>query len=489
VSGAYSSGDLYTTGITNTGTLDDGVITWVVDAQAPSTLYYVCQFHSAMAGTISVIDPAPTFIDNEDITTASGSAKVLGSEFGQKGALLVVTNLTGEPEPRQGLSIDGDELTYVVASVSGTYVDTTSTMFLTLANNKPESSPADTTFDLRKRYSQIRVTGHDFLNVGTGGIASITIGGGTLINPGTPPVQAQQVGEFDTGRVFSVSTDQDGNFRVGKFFAIDQGTGRATLDASAFDLSGLTSLRLGSIGAQLGEAINEFSSDPLLTQNSNEKVPTQFAIKTYVDTEISNINVNNIVGDLTLEDATETYATTLSVEDTGLNLTGNVVIDGNLTVSGTETILNTETLNIEDKNIVLGNVDTPTDTTADGGGITLKGATDKTLLYDETDDRWESNIPLAVEGDEVVNRKVFTGTLTVAGWAGSGPYTQDITTTGMKADDNPFVDIDMSSINFADVEDRLTDWALIYRGEATADTVTFYATEEPADDIPVKIRR
>jgi hypothetical protein len=182
------------------------------------------------------------------------------------------------------------------------------------------------------------------------------------------------------------------------------------------------------------------------------------------------------------------------VEDTGLNLTGNVVIDGNLTVSGTETILNTETLNIEDKNIVLGNVETPSDSTANGGGITLKGATDKTLLYDETDNRWESNIEfnalnLSIGADEVVNKKVFTGTLTVAGWAGSGPYTQDITTTGMKADDNPFADIDMSSINFADVEDRLTDWGLVYRGEATADTVTFYAKEEPAADIPVKIRR
>jgi hypothetical protein len=59
VSGAYSSGDLYTTGITNTGTLDDGVITWVVDSAAPSELYYVCQFHSAMQGTIIVLDYLP----------------------------------------------------------------------------------------------------------------------------------------------------------------------------------------------------------------------------------------------------------------------------------------------------------------------------------------------------------------------------------------------------------------------------------------------
>ena len=43
-------------------------------------------------------------------------------------------------------------------------------------------------------------------------------------------------------------------------------------------------MRLGSIGAQLGAQINEFSTDGTLSQNSNEKVPTQAAVKTYVDT-------------------------------------------------------------------------------------------------------------------------------------------------------------------------------------------------------------
>ena len=56
------------------------------------------------------------------------------------------------------------------------------------------------------------------------------------------------------------------------------------MNASAFDLSGLTSIRLGSIGAQLGASINEFSTDGTLSQNSNEKVPTQAAVRTYVAT-------------------------------------------------------------------------------------------------------------------------------------------------------------------------------------------------------------
>ena len=107
-----------------------------------------------------------------------------------------------------------------------------------------------------------------------------------LIWPGTPaqdPVQTQEVVEDFPGRVFYVSADSNGNFRVGRYFKVNQATGSATLNASAFDLSGLSSLRLGSIGAQLGAQINEFSTDTTLSQNSNEKVPTQAAVKAYID--------------------------------------------------------------------------------------------------------------------------------------------------------------------------------------------------------------
>ena len=426
------------------------------------------------------------FINGEVITSALGEANVLGSERGQNGPLLLVTGLDAEPEIRQSVSIAGDDFTYVIASISGTYVDNTSVLALVLSTNKTDSSPAGTAVEIRKRYSQIRVTGHDFLNVGTGGIASITIGGGTLINPGSPPVESQQVGEFDTGRVFSVSTDQDGNFRVGKFFAIDQGTGRATLDASAFDLSGLTSLRLGSIGAQLGEAINEFSSDPTLGQNSNEKVPTQAAVRTYVASQIDNTLAGDVVvgGNLTAE--------------------ANLIVDGNLTVNGATTTINSTTITVDDKNIVLGDTATPTDILADGGGITLKGDTDKTILYSETDDRWESNIPLNapqlfVGGEEVGTATVLPLTLVSGSWTGSeAPYTQDLTFTGMKATDFPFADLNLGDTTYNsgagivypdDVEAISGAWGLIYRGVTTTDTVTFYANDIPEVDIPIIVRK
>ena len=66
----------------------------------------------------------------------------------------------------------------------------------------------------------------------------------------------------------------------------------------------------------------------------------------------------------------------------------NVIIQGDLTVNGTETIINTQTLDVEDKNIVIGKVTTPSDVTADGGGITLKGTTDKTISWIDATDAW-----------------------------------------------------------------------------------------------------
>ena len=82
--------------------------------------------------------------------------------------------------------------------------------------------------------------------------------------------------------MFFVSTDQGGNFRVGQFFSVNQLTGAATLDANAFNLSGLTELRLGSLGGQIGEAINEFSSDETMSGNSNTACPTEFAVRGFL---------------------------------------------------------------------------------------------------------------------------------------------------------------------------------------------------------------
>jgi hypothetical protein len=74
-----------------------------------------------------------------------------------------------------------------------------------------------------------------------------------------------------------------------------------------------------------------------------------------------------------------------------LNVGGNTIITGNLTVNGTTTTVNSTTLTVDDINLELGSVASPTDTTANGGGITLLGATNKTITWDSANTNWTSS--------------------------------------------------------------------------------------------------
>jgi len=83
-------------------------------------------------------------------------------------------------------------------------------------------------------------------------------------------------------------------------------------------------------------------------------------------------------------------AITLSLPS-NVTIADSLTVTGDLTVNGNTTTLNTSTLVVEDKNIVLANVVTPTDTTADGAGITILGATNKTLNWVNATNAWTSS--------------------------------------------------------------------------------------------------
>jgi hypothetical protein len=86
-------------------------------------------------------------------------------------------------------------------------------------------------------------------------------------------------------------------------------------------------------------------------------------------------------------------ATTVSIgAATGTTTVRNdLVVTGTFTVNGTTETINAVTVSVDDKNIELGSVATPTNATADGGGITLKGTTDKTIIWDQTNTNWTSS--------------------------------------------------------------------------------------------------
>jgi hypothetical protein len=192
---------------------------------------------------------------------------------------------------------------------------------LSLAQQKPTASAAGSAVTLRSFFSLLRITAHDFLNVGTGGVT-------TSNYPGTPtqaPNPAYRTIQNLPGRVYYVSADEQGNFNVGQYFAVNQATGAATLNANSFNLSGLTSLRLGSIGAQLGAQIDEFSTDGTMAQNSPVKVPTQSAVVTYVASQISTISINSIPFVTTISTNTTLPNNTMTFGMETLTLSGSAV--------------------------------------------------------------------------------------------------------------------------------------------------------------------
>lgn len=101
---------------------------------------------------------------------------------------------------------------------------------------------------------------------------------------------------------------------------------------------------------------------------------------------------------------------------------GDLTIGGNLTVQGTTTFIDTVTLQVEDKNIEIGKVASPTDITADGGGITLLGTTNKTFNWVDLTDSWTSSehIDLAsgkvikINGTQVLSATQYTGNAATA---------------------------------------------------------------------------
>ena len=94
--------------------------------------------------------------------------------------------------------------------------------------------------------------------------------------------------EVDGGRVYYVSTDQDGNFRAGELFGVNQATGVVTISAEFFDLDGLSELALGGVRlGGSGSVVSEFSTDPTFSADSNNIIPTQKAIATFLADRLS----------------------------------------------------------------------------------------------------------------------------------------------------------------------------------------------------------
>ena len=235
--------------------------------------------------TGSFVNGETLTITKEDSSTYQVKAASSSAQTGQTGALIAVdssdSTLGSTNVIKLGANVQfaGDSTYYRVSAVSETNTSNRqATIRLTSSVTSGNAIADNTATTITTGYSNIRLTGHDFLDIGTGDFTSTNYPGG----PSQPADQSDEVTEDGAGRVYFTSTDQSGDFRVGDLFRIEQATGVATLNADAFDLSGLSELQLGSIGAELGATINEFSTDETLGNDANTAVPTERAVKGYL---------------------------------------------------------------------------------------------------------------------------------------------------------------------------------------------------------------
>ena len=250
----------------------------------------------AVARTASGVLPQPVFV-NRGSGYVTATASITGDGFAdiyQSGKTIKLKNLTLVPGPGANVVFDSiNDVIYrltKIVSQSGVSPNINVTFEISppLTNqNSPEHEEA---VILRELYSQIRLTGHDFLDIGVGNIETTNYPGLYVegYNPAQIPEPFNEVTQYDGGRIFYTSTDQDGNFRVGELFAVEQNSGIVSINADFFELSGLTELSLGAI--QVGGSavvIREFSKEPTFVANSNNIVPTQAAILKYLESRIS----------------------------------------------------------------------------------------------------------------------------------------------------------------------------------------------------------
>jgi hypothetical protein len=216
--------------------------------------------------------------------TGNGFADVIPS-----GKFIVINDLVSYPGPGSQLSIEGLEGRYTLVTV--TPIGQTDRGLAATVRISPEIRVRDnlqylTPITIRTKFSQCRITGHDFLDIGTGNFEETNYP--NLYSGFYTPAPENEIVEEEGGRVFYTSTDQSGNFRTGELFAVEQATGTVTISADFFDFSGLTELRLGGIRVGgTGAVVREFSTDSLFTADSNNIVPTQRAIRAYLAGRLS----------------------------------------------------------------------------------------------------------------------------------------------------------------------------------------------------------
>ena len=230
---------------------------------------------SPVAGVSSVTIYQLSDLDRNRIYAGAGSSDTQ-LIFAWQGNMYKVTNYTTSTNNTATIAISPTLITDITSGAGASTVAISAGL------------QAQGNGEITVKISNMRVSNHDMARVGSGSFNQSNVPN-DILGPATQtPSSTLERIEVGKGRVFAVTTDQDGNFKVGDFFQVDQGTGDITFSAS------LNLTQVDGIGFKRGVVVKEFSVDDTISSPRIDSVPTERAMVQYLDRRLG-ISVNQLI--------------------------------------------------------------------------------------------------------------------------------------------------------------------------------------------------
>lgn len=251
-------------------------------------------------------------------------------------------------------------------------------------------------------------------------VASVTSGSGISVTGSIAENSAIVVANDDKGSsqnifknvavtggetIVADSNDDTLTFTAGSGVTISAATSSDTITITNSD-KGSSQNIFKNIVVGAATVVADSNDDTLTIVGSNG---VGVLANTSTDTvEIYNTGVTQLTGttnEVTVSGSTGSITVGLATNPT---VAGNLTVTGNLTVNGSTTTLNTETLAVEDNIVLLNSNVTSTPSTNAGVEVERGTATNSSLYWDESADKWYANDgstskAIALVGDATFN--------------------------------------------------------------------------------------